>query len=292
MTARLGLGTVQWGIPYGVANHSGMTPEAEVRRILSGAQEFGVDLLDTAAGYGQAEAVLGRQDLAPFRVVTKTPTFKCPAIDGEQVRALMDSLHRSLETLRVPRVYGLLVHHVDDLLVPGGKRLVAALQALKDQGLVEKIGVSIYRDDQLAGVLDRFLPDVVQLPLNVLDQRLIINGRLAQLKGLGVEIHVRSAFLQGLLLMDLAAIPSYFSPLRPLLQAWHARAQGQGMSPVQAALAFVRDLPWVDVVLVGVDSSAQFAQCAADFAVPGRFDAAGLECDDPALVNPAEWKLK
>ncbi|HET7775510.1 MAG TPA: aldo/keto reductase [Azospira sp.] len=292
MTAKLGLGTVQWGIPYGVANRSGMTSEDEVSRILAKATALGVDLLDTAAGYGRAEAVLGRHDLSPFRVVTKTPSFKSATVGSEQARAVEESLRQSLLTLRLSQVYGLLVHHADDLLVSGGDALIAILQGLKAQGLVRKIGVSIYQDEQLEEVLARFIPDIVQLPLNVLDQRLIINGRLQQLKGLGVEIHVRSVFLQGLLLMDPADVPSHFAPISPLLKIWHERVREQGMSPVQAALSFVRDLPWVDIVLTGVDSSAQFCQCAEDFVVPGSFDASGLGCNDPAFVNPAEWKLK
>lgn len=289
MTARLGLGTVQWGVPYGVANRCGITDEAEVSRILSGARAHGVDVLDTAAGYGQAEAVLGQQDLSSFRVVTKTPSFRCAEVGIEEARVLTDSLQRSLETLGVARVYGLLIHHADDLLAPGGDRLIEALQALKAGGWVEKVGVSIYRDEQLQAILPRFVPDIVQIPLSVLDQRLIVNGRLKQLKALGAEVHVRSVFLQGLLLMDVAAVPDYFAPIRPVLRAWHQRVRAHGMSPVQAALSFVRDLSGVDVVLVGVDSSAQFSQCADDFAAPGRFDAFGLECNDAAFVDPSRW---
>lgn len=292
MAARLGLGTVQWGTAYGISNLAGITSEGEVARILAAAGSHGVNLLDTAVAYGQAEAVLGRNDLGCFRIVTKTPVFKSEKIVEDHAQALTDSLLSSLRTLAVPRLYGLLVHHADDLLAPGGWRLVATLQALKTQGLVDKIGVSIYRDDQLEQLLNFFIPDVVQLPLNVFDQRLILNGRLAQLKAMGVEIHVRSAFLQGLLLMEPTLVPAYFSPIAPLFQAWHGRVKEHHMSPVQAALAFVRDQSSVDVVLVGVSSVNEFSECLEQFSRPGSFDASGLECSDSAFTNPSQWKLK
>jgi aryl-alcohol dehydrogenase-like predicted oxidoreductase len=106
----------------------------------------------------------------------------------------------------------------------------------------------------------------------------------------GVEIHIRSAFLQGLLLMPLEDVPAYFEPIRPLLMRWHAASREQGMSLVQAALAFVRDLPEVDQVLVGVESASQFQACLQDFCSPASFDAAGLGCDEPAFVNPVLWR--
>jgi aryl-alcohol dehydrogenase-like predicted oxidoreductase len=139
-------------------------------------------------------------------------------------------------------------------------------------------------------LLKKFTPDIVQLPLNVFDQRLVHGGWLKRLKDEGVEIHVRSVFLQGLLLMSLDDIPVYFDPIRPLLARWHGSARDQGMSTIQAALAFVRDLPEIDTVLIGVESLPQLQVCLDNFSNPLPFDAKGLACDDPAFVNPAFWR--
>lgn len=287
---KLGLGTVQWGGAYGISNQDGKTTSDEVKRILSTARKAGVKVLDTACLYGDAESVLGTNRLDAFKIVTKTPRFATRFIEDQHVEQMFDSFNRSLGKLAVGKVDGLLVHHAQDILVDGGRRLVSGLERLKGQGKVSKIGVSIYDGEQLDGLLRRFTPDLVQLPLNVFDQRLIHSGWLQRLRDKGVEIHVRSVFLQGLLLMPLEDVPAYFESIRPLLARWHAAAREQGMSLVQAALAFARDLPEVDHVLVGVESVSQFQACFQDFLTPASFDAAGLTCDDPAFVNPVLWR--
>ena len=288
---KLGLGTVQWGLRYGLANQSGMTAPEAVGSILSEARRVGVRILDTAAMYGEAEAVLGRNPLDGFRIITKTPAFALPQIAGRQATELVEAFRQSLHRLSTTRIYGLLVHRADDLLVPGGDKLTAALNALKERGAVEKIGVSVYTADQLDEVMKSFKPDIVQLPLSVLDQRMLLNDRLERMRDARIEIHARSVFLQGLLLMPMNSVPAYFDPIRPLLQRWHASAAEQGLTPTQAALGFVRDMDCVDTVLVGVDDLEQFRSCIADFSTEGSFDASGLACDDARYLNPSLWKL-
>lgn len=288
---KLGLGTVQWGLPYGVANQHGITAPETVTALLGEARQYGIEVLDTASLYGKSEAVLGNNSLEAFKVVTKTPKFSTSHISDVEANKLTETFQQSLDLLSCKKIYGLLIHHAEDLLVPGAERLLAAMMLLKEQGVVEKIGVSVYDSRQLDAVLKKFKPDLIQLPLSVLDQRLLTSGHLELLKNEGVEIHVRSVFLQGLLLMPLSKIPAFFEPILPLLTRWHAAAHSQGLTVNQAALAFVRDIPYVDAVLVGLDSLAQFRSCLDDFAIETGFDATGLASNDPAFVNPALWEL-
>lgn len=288
---KLGLGTVQWGLPYGLANEHGISAPETVTAILAEAQRFGITVLDTASLYGEAEAALGANPLQAFHVITKTSKFATSVISEEQAYQLTQAFYQSLQRLSSKKVYGLLVHHAEDLLVPGGEKLLAAMMELKEKGEVENIGVSVYDGEQVDAVLKIFKPDIVQLPISVLDQRMLLNGQLKRLKKEGIKIHARSVFLQGLLLMPLSKIPAYFDPIRPLLTRWHAAAQTQGMTPIQAALSFVRFLPYVDIVLVGVENLAQFQSCLEDFSIDIRFDASGLACNDPMFVNPALWKV-
>ena len=291
MGAELGLGTVQWGLPYGVSNSAGQTPTAAVPAILGDARSLGISLLDTASQYGNAETVLGQSNLDGFRVVTKTPSFRTTEIRVGDVAELVRAFENSLSRLGLNRVHGLLLHHVEDLFAPGGKLLLAAMEELKSVGKVARIGISVYDGRQIDAALEMFRPDIVQLPLSVLDQRLIHSGHLEQLKAAGVEIHVRSVFLQGLLLMPLSRVPTYFDPIRPILSRWNEAAQYQGATTTQAALAFVRNLPWVDVVLVGVENQAQLAACHADYYAVAGFDATDLACNDLHFINPMYWKL-
>src|SRR5262249_17350751 len=157
--------------------------------------------IDTAPLYGGSEESLGRALRAgdAFAIVTKTPWFGPGGVPAN-AEALTSAFQASLDRLRQERVYGLLVHRASDLLGPEGDDLFEAMRRLKQLGRVAKIGVSIYDARELEGVLARHQPDLVQLPLNVLDQRLLAGGQITRLKSAGVEIHARSAFLQGLLL--------------------------------------------------------------------------------------------
>jgi aryl-alcohol dehydrogenase-like predicted oxidoreductase len=288
---KLGLGTVQWGLPYGVANQTGRTGADEVSRILLAARSHGIDLLDTAPLYGEAESVLGQSGVAEFAVVTKTTRFDQPNIGQAEAKALAETFARSMRMLRLDRIYGLLVHNADDLIAPGGEHLVEALQRLRQSGAVQKIGVSVYDGRQIDRILELFAPDLVQLPISVLDQRLLLSGHLAALKGAGVEIHARSVFLQGLLVMKEEDVPRYFAPVVPLLAEWRARTQSSGQLPTQAALAFVRDLPEIDRVVVGVENLVQFETIVDHMQDPRGTDASGLACSQEEFVNPSKWAL-
>lgn len=289
---KLGLGTVQWGLPYGLANQHGITTPETVTMLLSEARHYGIKILDTASLYGKSEAVLGTNSLEGFKVVTKTPSFAAPHISDIEVNQLGETFQQSLDLLSQKKIYGLLIHHAENLLVPGGDKLLAAMRQLKEKGLVEKIGVSVYDSTQVDALLKKFTPDLIQLPLNVMDQRMLASGHLELLKNEGVEIHVRSVFLQGLLLMPLNNIPAFFEPVRPLLIHWHAAAQEQGLTVNQAALSFAKNIPYIDTVLVGLDNLAQLHSCFNDFAIDINFDATGLACNDPIFVNPSLWQLK
>ncbi len=289
---KLGLGTAQWGLPYGLANQHGITSPETVTALLNEARHHGIEILDTASLYGKSEAVLGSNPLEGFKVVTKTPKFVTCHISDIEVYQLNETFQQSLNLLRCKTIYGLLIHHAEDILVSGGDKLLTAMMQLKDKGLVEKIGVSVYDSIQVDAVMKKFTPDLIQLPFSVMDQRMLTSGHLELLKNEGVEIHVRSVFLQGLLLMPLEKIPAFFEPVRSLLTRWHAAAQQQGLTVNQAALSFVKNVPYIDTVLVGLDNLAQLRSCFDDYAMKINFDATGLACNDTIFVNPSLWQLK
>jgi aryl-alcohol dehydrogenase-like predicted oxidoreductase len=289
--SRIGLGTAQWGMDYGVANRDGRTPPAEVARILAAGRAAGLSVLDTAALYGDSESVLGELDLTGLQVVTKTPRYAHSPITAADGNDLKATLERSLKRLRLPAVHGLLAHHAEDLLAPGCEWLIDALCELREKGKVARIGVSIYDGAQLDAILAHFKPDLVQLPMNVFDQRLIVDGSLARLASLGVSIHVRSVFLQGLLVMPPINAHAYFDPWREQLHAWHADCAKRNILPQQAALAFVCDLPEVSCCLIGVQNMYQLQQVLEGLDAVPPFNYGPFACSDPELVNPVSWRL-
>jgi aryl-alcohol dehydrogenase-like predicted oxidoreductase len=294
-TAKLGLGSVQFGTDYGVSNQEGQTKTFEVEKILTLAADSGIRVIDTAPAYGESEKVLGEL-LSPqhnFLIITKTASQQGQSIKARQTRAITDSFKRSLELLRQTSVYGLIIHHTEDLFAPGGDRVVEAMRAMQSQDLVKKIGVSVYDGDQIDRVLRLFIPELIQLPLNLLDQRLINDGYLKRLKDLNVEIHVRSVFMQGLLLMNPGKINPYFDPIKADLRKYFYLLREINMTPVKGALDFVLRQPEIDTVLVGVREKDELGEIieAVNSEDPERIDYSEFALNDINFLNPTMWQL-
>lgn len=292
---KLALGTVQFGLRYGVANTTGQPAEAEVADILRHAAHAGVEVLDTACLYGDSEAVLGRCLPADhrFKIVTKTPKFA--GVDGALAATVLKAAFaESCQRLRLPRLYGLLAHDANDLLGSEGDAIWLAMQELQAEKRVILIGASVYNGGQIDALLQRYPIDLVQLPLSVLDQRLIQSGHLDRLVERNIEVHVRSAFLQGALLMSPDRLPPHLAGLRPCLEHISVYAANLGISPLQAALRFVSGLKQVAAVVCGVDSAVQFDQLAAALEHPetalSADDAAACACSDTQLLDPSQWR--
>lgn len=291
MRSKLALGTVQWGVRYGVSNHAGQTPIEEVRQVIDLALDSKINLLDTAALYGQAEEVIGQFASMQLEVVSKTPRLGPYDSQAAVHKALEVACLSSLARTRKKHFYGYLVHNAADLEGDQGQWVMESLMKLKSQGLIQKIGVSVYDSDQIQSVLEICKPDLVQLPINVLDRRLLKDGSLKKLKEQGVEIHARSAFLQGLLLMKPDEIPSYFDPIQPVLKSWVERVRSIGQTPLAAALAFVRDLELIDQIVLGVENSIQLKQIINAFDIGQCPFSDDLVCLDPRFVDPSQWVL-
>jgi len=290
---KIGLGTVQFGLDYGISNQGGRTSEAEVAKILALAGTLGITVIDTASLYGESEKALGcaLPKRHPFKVVTKTIRFDKNKVTADDALLLERAFRESLSKLRCNSVYGLLFHNANDLLADGGGLLYDTLLSLKVSGAVEKIGVSVYTAQQLDEVIARYRIDLVQLPLNVLDQRLFLSGHLAALKRAGIEVHVRSSFLQGLLLMDPERLTPHFYSVRQHLFEYNDFLRAKGLTRLQGALGFVCGLGEVDSVVCGVNDHLQLEEiCCNCRPLPSSmFSRFGLT--DPAILDPSKWVL-
>jgi len=284
---RLALGTVQFGMPYGVANRVGQVSRQEAKAMLQLAAANGIDTLDTAIAYGDSEACLGEVGTEDFKLVTKLPALpdKCPNVSVWVQQQVADSFAR----LGVTHIYGLLLHRSMQLLGPNGFLLGQALQKLKDQGKVKKIGVSIYSPSELELLAPKFHLDLVQAPLNLVDQRLLRSGWMQRLKDSGVEVHTRSVFLQGLLLMAQANIPEKFAPWNAWWNRWHRWLSCHDVSSVEACLAFPLSYPEIDRVVVGADNLKQLEQIINAATRQPVNDFPDLQSEDEKLINPANW---
>lgn len=287
MNERLALGTVQFGLEYGIANQAGRVGLREADRILSEAWACGIDTLDTAIAYGESEQTLGNIGVDKWNVVSKLPAL--PAGEASIEEWVQGQVRGSLERLGVKRLYAVLLHRPDQLFEPQGQRLLAALELLKSSGLAQKVGVSVYTPQELDRLYSLGHFDLVQAPLNILDRRLAETGWAKRLKSMGVELHVRSAFLQGLLLMPAPMRPVKFARWQPVWQEWERWLAEQRLTPLDACMRYVLSVPEVDKTIVGVDHVDQLRQIIA--AAQGELPSLPQwpQPTDPDLINPARW---
>lgn len=286
---KLAIGTVQFGCSYGISNKTGQVSIDSAKEILAYAKSAEINVLDTAIAYGDSEICLGQIGIKNWKVVSKLPELPI-GVDNVQKWA-KDSLEGSLSRLKTHQLYGLLLHRPQQLLSPKGQEIYESLNLLKADGLVNKIGISIYSVYELDELFGRFSFDLVQAPFNILDRSLERSGWLSRLKSEGVEVHIRSIFLQGLLLMNSSTRPVYFERWNPLWIEWEKWLLKSELNPLQACLSFVLSNPDIDRVVVGVESLHQLQEILA--VKTATFDTVPdkLSCEDPDLINPARWQL-
>lgn len=289
MIHKLALGTVQFGLGYGIANNQGQTSFAEVCKILNFAKESGITTLDTAIGYGESELVLGRAGIDAFSVVSKVPEF--PA--GANIQWFVDQCKQSLDRLGINQLDALLLHRSEQLLGDHYRLITDGLSLVQQQGLVRKVGLSIYSPSLLDELSWDWVPDVVQAPFNVLDRRIASSGWLAKLKKNRSEVHARSLFLQGLMLQEEEKMSQWFPNWSHLWRQWHQWLQEENLTALQACMAVAMNQPMIDKVLVGVEC-LEHLECIVesttqltDVSIPERFST-----DDESLINPSLWNIK
>jgi aryl-alcohol dehydrogenase-like predicted oxidoreductase len=177
------------------------------------------------------------------------------------------------------------------LLAPGGDHVYYALDALKGDGSVESIGVSVYEPDELCTILSRYRIDLVQFPLNIFDQRFLRPDVTGACQKAGVSIHTRSSFLQGLLLMPPEAVPKRVVHARSRLAEFRDAARAIERTPLEICLGFLASISVVDAVVCGVAGLDELDEIAAAFGLPlhCKFDAARFATDDLDVIDPRRW---
>ncbi len=243
---KIGLGTVQFGTTYGINNKYGKTTSNEVDKILNLATSNGINLIDTASAYGDAEEVLGKNNLAHFNIVSKF----MPVKRGDSIKM---QFNKSIEDLHVASLYGYLAHRplalIDDL------KTWEELQNLKKDGLIKKIGFSLNEPSELEALLEHgLIPDLIQVPYNYFDSR--FENQMISFKEKGCEIHTRSTFLQGLFFMNPVNLNPYFEEVKVLIE----KLQQNTKSLANSLLRYVLEKTFIDKVIIGVENSNQFRQ--------------------------------
>jgi len=288
---RLALGTAQFGLDYGLSNTSGQVKLPEVKSILEEAKKYNIDTLDTAIAYGNSESILGEIGVDKFNIITKLPPI--PKDTSDIDLWVNNQVKLSLKKMHIDSVSGLLLHRSTDLFETPKRQLFDSLCKLRDNGIVNKIGVSIYNPDELETLEEHGIKiDIIQAPFNILDRRLESSGWLNKLSKAGVELHSRSVFLQGLLLQEKDQRNPYFNKWNYYFKKFDEWVNDTKQTPLGAALNFSYSYEKINKIIVGVQNKFQLTEILTSISQDSQFSIPNeLKIDDPMLINPVNWKL-
>ncbi len=274
--SKLVLGTVQFGLQYGV-NSAGRPSEEAVKCILLEAAKGGIATLDTSSAYGNSEEILGECTTPEegFKIVSKYPKCETP---------VKEMFNGSLKRLKVNKLYGYLLHHFE--LYKNNPKFWDEFVALKESGKVQKIGFSLYAPEELQFILGNKSPfDLIQVPFNIFDKKFL--PLMKEIHEKGVEIHVRSTFLQGLFFKDRDALPEKLKPMKKYLLQLDEFSKRSGLSISEIALNYNLQNPYIDGVLIGVDNVEQLKTNLASIKeTPIDIE---IEVKEQELLNPVNW---
>jgi len=282
------IGTAQFGMPYGIANQNGHVHEDEIASILDLARESGINTLDTAKAYGNSEEAIGsylkKHSEHSWAINTKIS-------DGNN--SLFEQFQDSIEKLSV-RPTTLLAHSAKLYL---NESFNKELQSVKEEQSISKIGVSLYTENEINQIIKSdFKPDIIQLPLNILDTRLYHHNILEQLAQEGIEIYVRSAFLQGLFYLPALELKNRFSDVVPYIEKLKSIAADSGSTLTELSLLWLVSMEEVSKVIIGVDKASHLEahlQTLEKKIDTGVFEEAlSVHYDNENVLNPSLWPEK
>lgn len=281
------LGTANFGMTYGITGQGNKLSKGNIADILSTARILNVAQIDTAPAYGNAEQIIGEIGVGAFKLTTKLH-----GLATDDWPSIISKIEQSSTDLKINMPFDTILAH-DPLEISGQDYLIVYnnLSKLKEYGYTKKIGLSIYNADQMKLIRNVFLPDVVQVPVNLLDQRVFESDEFLRLKDLGCEIHARSIFLQGLLAMHEFKIPqSWSSKDVSDLQNVYKYCKQKKISARKLALNWILSKKIIDKIVVGVECSAQLMEIMndidenLDLAEASKFRSGNID-----LIEPYRW---
>ncbi len=284
---RIVLGGAQLGLPYGILNGGETLSGEEVARILDTAVSHGIDSIDTAIAYGQSESIIGETSQNRFKIISKLPPL--PLDVSNVFEWVLAQVEASLSRLKCTSLDALLLHRPQDLTEAYGVELFAAISSLKIEKTIQRFGVSIYTPDELNGIIGTFDIDVVQAPLNVFDRRIL--GVIGQLSALNIEVHVRSVFLQGVLITKPEDRPQRFSQWSEHFAMFDEWVNSSGMSAMACCLGFALQQPGIAKLVIGTTSATSLAEIMTSIPNSHLEVPAHLQSSIEQLIDPRVWSV-
>ena len=283
---KLSIGSAQFGFRYGICNKIGIVKKQEVKKIINYCKIKKINSIDTAQGYGNSHKILGSLNLNKFQITTKISNIKKKKINDLESFVNLE-VDKILKELNKKKVYALLIHDVSQLRGKFGKNLYKVLQNLKKNKKIIKLGISVYTKKELDFILKNYNIDIVNLPVSVANQEFCKNNYLLKLKKKNIEIHVRSIFLQGLLLSNYKYLPKRFKNNKFFLE-WFNWLKINNYNSLEASLGFIKDIKYIKKIIIGVDNYYQLTMIVKAYKKSMKFNFKKFS-QSSILRTPSKW---
>ena len=283
---KLSIGSAQFGFRYGICNKIGIVKKQEVKKIINYCKIKKINSIDTAQGYGNSHKILGSLNLNKFQITTKISNIKKKKINDLESFVNLE-VDKILKELNKKKVYALLIHDVSQLRGKFGKNLYKVLQNLKKNKKIIKLGISVYTKKELDFILKNYNIDIVNLPVSVANQEFCKNNYLLKLKKKNIEIHVRSIFLQGLLLSNYKYLPKRFKNNKFFLE-WFNWLKINNYNSLEASLGFIKDIKYIKKIIIGVDNYYQLKMIVKAYKKSMKFNFKKFS-QSSILRTPSKW---
>jgi aryl-alcohol dehydrogenase-like predicted oxidoreductase len=256
---RLIIGTANFDNDYGILNNK--LSKKEIEKVLKFCFNNRIKTIDSAPTYGKAEKIIGNflqnHDCNGVDLISKTPLiFK----DDEIYEKINKSIETTLNNMKLEKIHTLLIHSVSNFLEVNPSTFLESLLKLKSEGKIKKIGISIYEEKEFNAIAKFFIPDVVQLPISIIDQRFLSNKFLTTLKKKKCEIHARSIFFQGLLFLDSDKIPKNLLAIKGPILLIDRFCKQYAVTRLNLILNFICSIKEIDAFVVGVKSKGNLVE--------------------------------
>jgi aryl-alcohol dehydrogenase-like predicted oxidoreductase len=282
---KLVIGSAQLGMNYGLFNNKKISVK-EFKKIEKLVLKSKINFIDTATSYGESEKIIGNSKLKNLHVITK---IKLPNKKNINIKSwLLKEISKSLSKLKIKKIYGVLIHNYKDLLGKHGKNYLFSLQELKRKNIIKKIGISIYEPQEIKKFWKFWKPDLIQVPFNALDNRILVSGWINILKKFKVKIFARSIFLQGLLINEDSSfgVNKNYKIILNKFKNWCCR---NDVSLIKGCMHFVKQFKNIDYLVVGFNNYNQLREIIDVFKkkqiiVPKKFSTSKIN-----LIDPRKW---
>ncbi|MBJ57384.1 MAG: aldo/keto reductase [Rickettsiales bacterium] len=255
---KLIIGTANFGSNYGRFNTKDFILEDEAKEILELGSRYECNILDTANDYQNSEKIIGNSGVKNLQIITKLG-FSNPDLTIEE-DLLEKILKQSLDRLKASKLYCLLFRKPIILTKEKFYPLWKEAENLKKKKIINKIGITIYDPDELDIILEKILPDVVQLPFNIFDNRFTRSGWLDKLHSSNVEIHARSVFLQGLLLQNTNNLKGYLNKYNYIWRKYKKWIRDENLNPLDICMSYVNSQKKISKIVIGINSPKQLEE--------------------------------